>query len=236
MNKRVFYHAGDLGDVIAALPAIRQLGGGRIIIGPGYCRESMKGARFEAIKPLLMAQPYVTGVEWREERPSRAFDLSVFRQNYRRGESLAHLQARHLGVDNLDVAPWLTAPRNAAYRNRVVFARSPRYHNGFYPWFALIKNYPDALFVGSADEHDSFQREFNRRLERVPTADLLELASLLASARLFCGNQSCPWWIAAGLGIPVFQETWDHDRNSMIVRKNAFYMTGTVFDLNQLPP
>lgn len=236
MNKRAIFHSGDLGDVIAALPAIRQLGGGRVLIGNGFCRESMKGARFEAVRPLLELQPYVTGVEWSDERPNHAHDLANFRQDYRRGESLAHWQARHLGLDPLDTSPWLTVKPNSAHRGRVVFARSPRYANGFYPWFALLKRYPDALFVGSPAEHAAFQTEFTCKVQHAPTGNLLELAQIIAGARLFCGNQSCPWWIAAGLGVTAFQETWLHDSNSRIERHNAHYMLQPLFNLEKLPP
>lgn len=240
MLGKTYFHTGDLGDVIAALPTIRQLCGGNLVIGQGFCgqgfcRESMKGPRFDTIKPLLEAQPYIASVSWSDAKPEGALDLSNFRQNYVRGKSLAHWQASHLGVETVETAPWLTAPKHEHPRGRVIFARSTRYANGQYPWFALIKRYPDAVFVGLASEHEAFEREFSCRVRYVPTRDLLELASVIAGARLFCGNQSCPWWIACGLGVTTFQETWAHDSNSIIERPNAHYMTVPIFDLEKLP-
>lgn len=198
----------------------------------------MRGERFDALRPLLLAQPYIQGIEWSDTRPPGLdHDFTDFRLNYRKDESLAKLQADHVGItEPLDTHPWLVAPRNETWRGRAVFARSPRYSNGFFPWFALVRRYPDAIFVGTPAEHDAFQAEFGCRIQYVPTRDLLELASILAVAKVFCGNQSCPWWIACGLGVTTFQETWDHDRNSIIERANAHYMTGPVYDLEKLPP
>lgn len=237
MKKQVFYHSGDAGDIVASLLSVRQLGGGKIVIGPGPCRESMAGARFESIKPLLECQPYVTGVEWSDVKPDRCLDFSTFRHDHRFGESLAHWQARHLGIDDLDTSPWLTVP--AVRTDQVVFARSKRYHNGFFPWFGLLDRYPSALFVGT-DEEFRFFGELHKRpktpwIAKARTNGLLDLARLIAGGRLFCGNQSCPWWIACGLGVTTFQETWEGSPDSMIKRPNAFYMTDKTFDLDLLP-
>ncbi len=242
MTKRVFSSAGDHGDIIGVLPTIRHLGGGELVIcertrplEQGGGRESMRGARYEAIKPLLEAQPYITGVRW-SERPEKGHDFTDFRLNYRIGECLIDSQARHVGVQHPSTEPWLTAPRDDRYRGRVVFARTSRYPNGFYPWFALIKRYPDAVFVGLQSEHHTFEKTFRCKVEYVPTGNLLQLAGVLAASRLVCCNQSCPWWIAAGLGVTTFQETWTQDRNSMILRHNLHYMLDATFPLDQLPP
>lgn len=70
----VFYHTGDMGDIIASLPTVEKLGGGIFVIGPrrsdapgGLTREDMKGERFQAIKFLLESQPYIHRVEWTDE-------------------------------------------------------------------------------------------------------------------------------------------------------------------------
>lgn len=238
MTEQSFFHAGDLGDVIAALPTVRQLGGGRIVIGPGPCRESMRGARFESIKTLLERQPYVRGVQWSEEKPSEAWDFSTFRHDLVKGESLAHWQARHIGLPSLNTEPWLSAPAAESHIGAVIFARSTRYENGYFPWFDLLKRYPDAIFLGNDEEHSLFSQLHlprKRLMPRVRVSSLWDMARLLAGAKLFCGNQSCPWWIACGLGVTTFQETWWNSPDSMIERPNAFYMTEKEFDLSLLP-
>lgn len=238
MKCNVLYHAGDLGDCVAALPIARALGGSDILIGPGYCRESMKGARFESLKPLLELQPYVRSVKWVDSVNGATHNLSDFRSQHRRGDCLAISQARFLGVEaSLD--PWLTvgAPRNGL----VLFARSQRYHNPNFPWFQLIRKYPEALFVGLRSEYEDFMSEFGgqglhdksfrNRTSYQPTDDLLDLARIISGCDLFIGNQSCPFWIAAGLGVPIIQETWYHDPNSIIERPNAVYTLKQPYDI-----
>lgn len=238
------FHAGDLGDIIASLPIARALGGADILIGPGYCRESMAGTRFESIKPLLEAQTYVRSVKWVESTNGATHDLSRFRDGGSTampyGESLAHIQARYLGV-KIDTEPWLVS--SCLYRHGdVIFARSGRYHNPCFPWFNFIRKYPDAIFVGLRSEYEAFMSEFSgagahdlkgfkNRIRFEPCGDLLSLATVISGASLFIGNQSCPFWIAIGLGVPVIQETWEPAPNSMIERHNAIYTLTRPYEL-----
>lgn len=225
-----FYHAGDLGDIIASLPAVRALGGGDYLIGPGYARESMRGKRFDAIRPLLAAQPYISSVQWAETVPDGAMDFNTFRHDHINGESLAHWQARHLGVE-ISAEPWLTAPASDRSKGRTVIARSPRYHSRWRMWNTILKKHPDALFVGTVEEYRHLSSVTQVRFEHAPTGDLLELASIIAGCKLFAGNQSCPWWIAFALGVPTIQEVFSGSLNSRIERAEARYFDNPPFDL-----
>lgn len=232
-EEHVFFSAGDMGDIIALLPVIRHMGGGRIIIGersntgtgPGFCRESMRGKRYEMLKPLLEAQPYVRGVEW-GDCPSRAHDMSVFRHTRPRpGESIANWQARHLKLPEVNLDPWLRVP-TVIYDAPVIFARSPRYQNPLFPWRHYADFYKNAVFVGTADEHAEFQAVIGRRIEHRITETLLDLAQLMAGSPQCICNQSAPWWVAAGVGAPTVQETNPRaeERNSMIPRARLKYV------------
>ncbi len=230
MKGNVFFHTGDLGDVIASLPAVRAIGGGHYRIGPRILmqRECMRGARFESIKPLLDVQPYVLSCEW-SEKPE-GYDFSTFRHDLRVGESLAHWQARHLGVE-ISTAPWLLAPVDARYADRIVIARSERHHGRYRMWQKVVSRNKDALFVGLPAEHRALQNTTQAKIEFAPTRDLLELASIIAGCRLFIGNQSCPWWIAFGLGVPTIQEVFPDAPNSRIERDGARYWDEPPFEL-----
>lgn len=224
----VFCHTADLGDIIACLPSIRAMGGGHLLIGERRGRdggrESLRGARFESLRPLLEAQPYIDSVAWSDSLPDIGHDFSTFRQNYRKGENLAQQQARHIGV-TISEAPWLLAEPSPVTKGRTVFARSLRYHSQSFPWDKALVRFENPLFVGLPEEYMAFQTKWGRPIENVTTPNLLELAKLIAGCELFIGNQSAPYWIAAGLGVPLIQETWPHDANSIIVRPNARYAT-----------
>lgn len=221
-----FFHTGDLGDIIACLPIIRVMDGGKIVIGfregPGFCRESMKGARFESIRPLLEAQEYIQGVSWGKYEEGMV-DFSTFRKTPSNGQSLVLRQARHLGI-LVSLEPWLHVQANPATAGRVICARSKRYRNPQFLWRGLLDQHGDSvLFVGSPDEHEQFQIDHDRVVTYFPTDNLLSLAEAIAGARLFIGNQSCPFWIAAAMGAPLIQETSDKVQDSIIERENASY-------------
>lgn len=222
-----FYHSGDLGDVIAAIPSIQALGGGAVIIGPhdasypgGMTRQSLKGPRFDGIKRLLEAQPCIERAEWVDKQGETTHDFSRFRHDGRHLENLAQWQARHIGVA-ISEEPWLTIP-SPSLHGRVVIARSQRYHANGFPWPELLKQYRNPIFVGLKSEHYAFQSEFGP-VEFQPTIDLLALAQIIAGCSLFIGNQSCPMWIALGIGVPIIQETCPTCPNTIIRRPECRY-------------
>jgi len=228
-RKKVFYSGGDLGDIVAAMPCIRQLGGGDLIIGDSLIngmqpREKMAGKRFEAIKPFLKEIPFIHSVTFGERPAQLDFDFSTFRVNYRHSENLARWQARHVGIQKLDESKWVDVMPSQQSKGRVIVARSPRYHNRFFPWRRIMERYKNkAMFIGLPEEHDAFQREFGT-IEYRRTENILEVAELIAGSQMFVGNQSCPAWIAMGLAHPIIMEVWPEHPNSMVVRDNAKFV------------
>lgn len=223
----IFKHGGDLGDIIAALPILRQMGGGKIVLfhDPNAPegkrgRESLEGARFDAIKPLLLAQDYVTDVVWGE-----GIDMTNFRTVERApNENLTERQARHAGIWPVDMRPWLTVPTFTKH-NRIIVANSGRYPNphGF-PWDDVVKTYgARLLFVGLPSEHAAFEKMAGLSIEHANTPNLLEMAKLMAGAPQVIANQSCPLWVAMGLGCKVICEVCPAVPNSTIPRPGSFF-------------
>lgn len=237
-------HIGDLGDVIASLPILRALGGGDIVITEAKTnhparspRESMRGQRFETIRGFLASQPYVGKVEWQDEPTGITHDLSNFRESrIGAGENLALWQARYLGVEVTLVAPWLHASK-CAHFGHIAIARSTRYHNYFFPWDDLLWHFrqEEVVFLGLPHEHEAFEKATRRKLDFVPTRSISDLAAWIAGAKLTICNQSLPFWIAAGLGAPLLQETWETDPNSIIERPNAIYTLDQQFTRTLMP-
>lgn len=219
----VFGHSGDLGDVVASLPTVRAMGGGhyRLFDRAKGCRESLRGKRFDALAPLLRSQPYIDSVEWCDVVPY-CHDFSTFRHDHIQGENLAQWHARHIGVA-ISETPWLMANPSPKTKGRVIFARSQRYHSPSFPWDKALQRFKDPLFIGLPDEYVAFQTKWGKPIENTTCATLLELAEMIAGCDLFIGNQSAPFWLAAGLGVPLIQECWPVDPNSVIVRPNARY-------------
>ena len=230
--ERVFAIAGDIGDCIAMLPSIRHMGGGHIVITPpppgvgtgqGFCRESMEGARYESIRPLLECQPYIRSVSW-GPLPAGAIDVSHFRTPPHFQENIIQCIARYLKLGRVSEEPWLTVPfEGEAGRGPVVFSRSPRYHQPRMNWQGYVSGIQDSIFIGSPDEHAAFEKYIGRTVKHQKTKDLLEVAKLMMAARFCAANQSCPLWIAMGLGRPFVLEVCPDVsiQNSIVVRENG---------------
>lgn len=212
MTLAVFKHTGDIGDVVYTLPAVRHMGGGRVLLStrglhppkPDGTPSGLSEATARMLAPLLEAQPYVDGVgEWDGREVD--VDLDAFRdgRDFNLG-NLCGMILGHFGTPFDDVSrPWLSCrPRHEA---RAVFARSFRYRNEQVMYGVLRRKHPDAVFVGLPEEHADFVARFGHIPFR-PVADFLEMAEVIAGAEVFVGNQSSPLAIAVGLGKPYVQE------------------------------
>ena len=213
---RHYFHAGDLGDIIYALPVVRAMGGGvlHLMDDRGLSMHGMTRERFDAIAPLLRVQPYVQDVRPDAiPRPTDPATIPVVDLNRFRFSGQDFVQTfladTHLNTWGLPLAERSTAWLHVARPRRVrpvVLARSIRYHNHAFPWRRVLDQYgPHAMFVGTPAEHAAFVSTFGD-VEYVHTPTLLGAAQVIAAASLFIGNQSCPLAIAHGLKKPAVVE------------------------------
>ena len=236
-------HAGDAGDVIYSLAAMKALGGGGYFFSgdnkypfPAPTRWQKDGAKphwVDNLKPLLMAQDYIWFASYTHALPfSTDIDFNRFRQFYRtrqaaNWESLFRLHQRAAGVEWPEDKPWLTVDQPKVIPGRpIVVSRTSRFQRDKFPWDKLVRRYGQQMvFVGSPLEAQVFQG-FGAPKVAIPyeaTSNLLELARVIAGAKVFIGNQSAPMAIALGLGQNVIQEVWAQNPNCRLKRHNAIY-------------
>lgn len=237
-----FFHSGDLGDVLYALPAMRSLGGGALYLNSRPWTAPMTEARAQVLKPLLEIQDYVESVSY-GEASGKVVDFSTFRRGgLPYGVSLVELQADWVG-EPADFKPWLEVDKpDARADGRVICHRSPRYHNPYFPWREIGKKYRDRLLlVGHPEEVEALRWELGFAAQYLPTRNYLELARLISSSDLFIGNQSSPMALALGLGATVIQETCLWVCDCLLPRANAEYcydggIKSLGFPAHVLPP
>jgi len=244
-----FYHSGDLGDVIYGGPLFRELGGGKLILGPAnmtpmQTREPMTPARFRLIAPLMAVQPYISSVEWSQTIPDGlTYDVNQFRLSIIRercdvlpGMNLARAQLKHFEQRlDADTEPWLTIDDPLKLTGKsVVISRSLRYHNPRFNWREVMRLYgSEAVFLGSESEWREFCRNFGS-VDYHKCNDLLEVARIIAGVKLFIGNQSAPYAIAEGLKQNAILEVGMQAPNCMFGRANAWQVARTPFQLPRL--
>lgn len=230
----VFRHTGDLGDVLAALPVIRSMGGGQLILGNVNgvgAREPMSEERYAAIAPLIRLQPYITELSHEHDARGITHDLARFRETRMRdGEAhnLVHWQSDHFGLRHeVDLSPWLTGIEpSEETRGKVVFARTLRYRNPQWNWAQVANNNPNAIFVGLEAEWVDMCNVACRQIPWRKTSNLLEVAQLIKGSDLFISNQSVGFWIALGTGHPLILEGDVNNNNCVIRRFHASYEMG----------
>ena len=229
ISGRVVYHTGCIGDLIAALPIIRHLGGASLKIGNFQVKEwqhrNMEGASYRAIEPLLKLQPYLDSVSF-EDGAAHTHDLDNWRTHHRLNRTLTASQAAHLKItEPISMDPWLSGVTPSKESSgKLVVARSQRYHNNSFPWKMICRNHgPDMLFIGTEAEHSEFTAATNYYVPHWKTKDLLEAAELILGSAMFIGNQSSPCWVAMGLGHRLVQETHPSIHDSIVERENAIF-------------
>lgn len=220
---RAFKHSGDLGDLIYALATIKRLGGGMLFLAdqPTICKP-FTPARYNAIRELILAQPYIAGCEWHRGEPI-THDFSTFRAAYDRQRTLLDMQAAWISNKLPPPGePWLEV-ENPIRHGRPVIARSPRYHAKEWDliWPQVLREYSNALFIGLPEEHRAFVAQFGP-VDFEPTADFQYMSRIIAGSPIFIGNQSSPLAVAHGINHPVIQETYNRD--CLFPRENAKYV------------
>lgn len=215
----IFKHAGNAGDIIYALPAIRELAADigaelRLQLGSPLLNKTLthplggvmlNQGMFDMLRPLLIAQPYIKSVQVFGSE-AIDYDLDAFRAAPIPVDRMciSRWYFYLLGISADLARPWLKVEPDPAFAGRVVVARSFRYRNLTLDYSVL--NAGEApVFVGVEEEYRDFKRVVPGA-EWVRVKDFLQLAQMIAGAQLFIGNQSFPFSLAEGLKVPRILE------------------------------
>jgi hypothetical protein len=218
-----FLHSGHIGDIIAFLPLMKSLGGGHLVITDHTSTPQlmMEGFKYESLKPLLECQDYISGVSFEKHPTNIDYDVTGFRKHWGTG-TIVEMQAKELGIEPC-IEKWLEVKPNLNLRGKIVCCRSPRYRNDLFPWREIMDKIRDrAVFIGVHDEYGDFVQQFGN-VNRFLTNNCLEIAQAIAGCDMFIGNQSSPFWIAAGLNHPLIQETCFYTPDSIVRYNGANY-------------
>lgn len=220
-----FKHSGHLGDIVYAIPAMRQLAQQRgdakfaVYVPNDSTGDQFKDLRqfggdrmmtramFDFVRPLLLQQAGVSAVHFGDTAsvPRDAIDLDVIREG-RLNLSAGNIRDYYFKVfglvsDEAAAAPWLersTQPAAAVYD--VVLARSTRYLNESID-YSVLQAYTRSIgFLGTAQEFAQLRdRHPGLDIEHVRVADASQACDVIAASSLYVGNQSFFFAVAEGL-------------------------------------
>ena len=229
-----FLHSGHIGDIIAFLPLMRKLGGGHIVITDHNKTPQlmMEGFKYESIKPLLECQDYISGVSFEKNPTNIDFDVTGFRKYWGTG-TIIEMQAKELGVEPC-IEKWLQVKPNLNLQGKIVCCRSTRYRNDSFPWLEIANKFRHKMvFIGVHDEYGDFVNRFGK-VDRFLTNNCLDIAQAIAGSDIFIGNQSSPFWMAAGLHHPLIQETCLDVPDSIVSYNEARYWVDDIEIINKI--
>lgn len=214
-----FKHAGNAGDIIYALPAIRALAGAEgamlhleldVPMKESQPNHPLGGVQlnrkmYDLLAPLLANQDYIRTVSvYAGDKVD--YDLDTFRAAplFKDRIGIPRWYFHLLGVASDLSQPWLRAEPDRAFSQTVVVARSARYQNRALD-HSILRRYRQVAFVGVEQEFHDFRRHLPAA-EWVQVPDFNRMASVIAGSRLFIGNNSFLYSLAEGLKAPrVFE-------------------------------
>jgi hypothetical protein len=216
------FHSGCIGDIIYSIPAMKALSVTKLYVDDRPWTKPIVH-RIDAFKRLIESQ----GIEVKKHEDENIdFDLSTYRNGgmiY--GDNIANRVARWIGV-KIDLSkPWMQInEKNHATKGKIVVSRGARWHGEFFPWNRLTSKLGHKmLFVGLPEEHQDFCSLFGN-IEYLRTIDLYDVATAIAGADIFIGNQSSPNAIAVGLCSPSIVETCLYAFDCIYERDNIKYV------------
>ncbi|WP_342644802.1 hypothetical protein [Mucilaginibacter sp. CSA2-8R] len=231
-------HSGNAGDVIYALPTIKQLHqltGAPInvylrtnqpIVLSGHASHSMGAVMLNEktvslLAPLIAAQPYVNSCQvYQSEKIHLNFDIVRSKTISLGSGNIARWYSYFTGITPQLWQPWLTVKPDAAYANTIVLARSERYRNSAIS-YAFLSRYPNLVFIGVKSEYEDMKKAIPT-LRWVEVSDFLHMAQLIAGCKLFIGNQSFPFSVAEALKVPRVLEVYAKIANVVPEGPNAY--------------
>jgi len=252
METKSFLHDGTIGDVWAAIPAIkeycRQMDKKAII----YLTNGQKATYYDGAThptrdsennmvmlneqvinmmiPLLKAQPYIKDAKIHNEELIDV-DLNAIRHTF------VNIPFGMLSRWYFYKFPELVCNLAEEYifvpdaekdfaKDKIIVARTERYLNDFIS-YSFLKEYEDDLvFVGTMREYNNFCMTFDLNIRKMVISNFLELAQALKQSKGLISNQTQIFQIAEGLKIPRIVELCAFAPNVVPIGDNAFDFYG----------
>ena len=233
-KKITFLHSGHLGDLIYALPVIKELAkdhechfyiqANKIMpveyykhpAGHVYIDDRM----LNLFLPLMKKQKFIHKVE-KYNGQEIDINLDLFRElpvNIHFNSPRWYFHIAGIQVDLTD--PYLEVEPHEKIKNKIVIHRTFRHRNQFIN-YKFLENYKDLIFIGTKDEYEDLKQDV-KNLEIYDCKDYLDMARVIKSCKFFIGNQSVAFPMAEALKVPRILEAEPDFPVVQPIGKNAF--------------
>lgn len=246
--ENTFLHSGNAGDVLAALPAIRQfytLTGIKPIL---YLREGiaatyyegavhpiknseghtvmLNGKMIEMLIPLLKAQPFFEDVrKWNDEKIYWNLDWIRDTNVGMPGLSINRWYFYKFPDLSCDLScKWLEVPdaETDLAKDKIIITRTERYNNENIDYSFLKPYEDDCIFSGTMREYNRFCMEYDLNIKKLALDNFLTLAQAIKQSKFHITNQTMANQISDGLKHPKILEVWQYAPNCIPIGENAY--------------
>jgi len=229
-----FLHSGHLGDLIYALPVIKELAKDHVCrfyiqankkmpveyhkhpAGNVYIDDRM----LNLFLPLMKEQKFIHKVE-KYNNQEIDINFDIFRElpvNINFNSPRWYFQITGIQVDLTD--PYLDVKPHDEIKNKIIIHRTFRHRNQFIN-YKFLQKYKDLIFIGIKDEYEDLKKDI-KNLDFYNCKDYLDMARVIKSCKFFIGNQSVAYPMAEALKVPRILEAEPLFPVVQPIGKNAF--------------
>tara|TARA_B100000029_G_scaffold491899_2_gene552582 strand:- start:1765 stop:2682 length:918 start_codon:yes stop_codon:yes gene_type:complete len=229
-----FLHSGNLGDLIYALPVIKELSKDHEChfyiqankkIEVEYFKHPAGGVyiddrMLDLFLPLMREQKFIHKVQ-KYNNQNIDINFDIFRTlpvNICFNSPRWYFQITGVQVD-LSI-PYMEVDEHKEIKNKIIIHRTFRHRNQFIN-YKFLRDYEDLIFIGNKEEYEDLKKDVPN-LEIYNSKDFLEMASLIKSSKFFIGNQSIAYPMAEALKVPRLLEAEPLFPVVQPVGKNAY--------------
>jgi hypothetical protein len=231
-------HSGKIGDIIYALPTIRELGIDTLYI-PENTPDGCTGM-YSGLKDLLLLQPYIrevreypSGLNYRERAPGIDIDYDLDDARLQPMKGVIHIVKRYMDAFGVDYPgwkePWLQLPDNPIQvigGYAVINYTGRHIHNdklnitSNVDWGKILKSIDiPVVFVGTFQELERFEK-IAGPVEYVNTKNMLDVAYVLKGAKAVYCNQSACLALSQSMGKPYYLDVKPQKTNCLLYTNN----------------
>lgn len=214
----VFYHSGEIGDLIYGLKVIKSINMGdlyshvdlNIDYNPNIERcvfpnKPFDVKMYEFVKRLLLRQPYINKFEYGV--PDRIdYNLNYFRKTIFNRSRISfadiYYEACNVEIDlNDGYIPWLECDTNSLAPITVIRTNGVNRTIPNYPWKIIVQKYKNEMvFLGTKTEYEEFiVQSGGESIQWFDSSDMLSICEVINGAKLHMGNSTSISACAEGL-------------------------------------
>jgi len=213
-----FLHSGHLGDLIYALPVIKELAkdhechfyiqANKVMPIEYYKHPAgyvfIDDRMLNLFLPLMKEQKFIHKAE-----KYNGQDIDINFDLFRELPVNIHFNSPrwyfHIAGIQVDLShPYLDVKPHDKIRNKIVIHRTFRHRNQFIN-YKFLEKYEDLIFLGTKDEYEDLKKDV-KNLQIYDCKDYLDMARVIKSCKFFIGNQSVAYPMAEALKVPRILE------------------------------